>query len=160
MTEPVPGFEYGEINFFHEQDIEAFANKFSLKIPTPLIIWLKGDLGAGKTTFARSLIQALGYEGRVKSPSYGLLEQYQAGRWQVIHMDLYRISDPSELEFLALEDLLDEASLLLIEWPEKGEQCLPQPDFIFEFFYRTKGRKMQWTACSAKAQVLFRDKMP
>jgi tRNA threonylcarbamoyladenosine biosynthesis protein TsaE len=143
----------GEVSFPREQDLELFANKFASEIQLPLVIWLEGDLGAGKTAFARALIHALGYKGRVKSPTYGLLEQYQIASLQVLHMDLYRISDPGELEFLGLEDLLDEQTILLIEWPDKGGSWLPEPDFIFKFSYAHQGRDLHWTASTPRAQA-------
>ena len=99
----------------------------------------------------RSIVEA---KGRVKSPTYGLLEQYQLASGQVLHMDLYRINDPGELEFLGLADLLDEQTILLIEWPDKGGQWLPEPDFIFEFAYASRGRDMLWTACTRMAQAI------
>ena len=145
--------ETGQVILSQEVDLENFANKFSCHIPLPLVIWLEGDLGAGKTTFARGLIHALGYKGRVKSPTYGLLEQYQLESLQVLHMDLYRISDPGELEFLGVEDLLDEQTILLIEWPDKGGLWLPEPDFIFRFAYAGQGRDLNWKACTPRAQA-------
>jgi len=151
MNRPTPGT--GQVMFPQEVDLEHFANKFSYHIPLPLVIWLEGDLGAGKTTFARGLIHALGYEGRVKSPTYGLLEHYQLESLQVLHMDLYRISDPGELEFLGIEDLLDERTILLIEWPDKGAGWLPEPDFIFRFAYAGEGRDLNWKACSTRAKT-------
>ena len=151
MNRPTPGT--GQVMFPQEVDFEHFANKFSYHIPLPLVIWLEGDLGAGKTTFARGLIHALGYEGRVKSPTYGLLEHYQLESLQVLHMDLYRISDPGELEFLGIEDLLDERTILLIEWPDKGAGWLPEPDFIFRFAYAGEGRDLNWKACSTRAKT-------
>ena len=142
----------GEVVFAREQDLDQFANKFACNIPRPLIIWLEGDLGAGKTSFARGLIHALGYKGRVKSPTYGLLEHYQLDTLQVLHMDLYRINDPGELEFLGVEDLLDERTILLIEWPDKGGSWLPEPDFIFKFGYLDEGRDLHWVARSPVAK--------
>lgn len=153
MTKPVLKPVRGKLAFPCEQDIDVFANKFSSDLQVPLVIWLEGDLGAGKTTFARALIHALGYEGRVKSPTYGLLEQYQVPPLQVVHMDLYRISEPGELEFLALEDILDEHSILLVEWPDKGGDWLPRPDFRFEFHYTGEGRDLHWSACTVRAQA-------
>ena len=143
----------GQVILPQEVDLENFANKFSCHIPLPLVIWLEGDLGAGKTTFARGLIHALGYKGRVKSPTYGLLEHYQLESLQVLHMDLYRISDPGELEFLGVEDLLDDRTILLIEWPDKGGLWLPEPDFIFRFAYAGQGRDLNWKACTPRAQA-------
>jgi len=98
-----------------------------------LVVFLHGDLGTGKTTFARALIQSLGFEGRVKSPTYGILETYAAGGWQIIHLDLYRIEEPEEVEFLALADQFGKQTLLLVEWPAKAEAVLPAPDLELRF---------------------------
>ena len=144
----------GEMLFSSEQELEVFAKKFASDLHLPLVIWLQGDLGAGKTSFARALIHALGYKGRVKSPTYGLLEQYQIASLQVLHMDLYRINDPGELEFLGLEDLLDDKTILLIEWPDRGGDWLPEPDFIFEFGYASEGRDLHWIACTKLARTI------
>ncbi len=153
MNGPASGGDTGQVIFPLEVDLENFANKFSCHIPLPLVIWLEGDLGAGKTTFARGLIHALGYKGRVKSPTYGLLEHYQLESLQVLHMDLYRISNPGELEFLGVEDLLDDRTILLIEWPDKGGLWLPEPDFIFSFAYAGEGRDLNWKACTRRAKT-------
>ena len=153
MKKPIPTIAEGEIKFPDEQTLNLFANKFSSDLQVPLVIWLEGDLGAGKTTFARALIQALGYAGRVKSPTYGLLEQYELVNLQVLHLDLYRIGDPGELEFLGLEDLLDDQTVVLIEWPDRGGDWLPRPDFIFEFAYEGEGRRLHWIACSDHPQL-------
>lgn len=147
----------GRIAFPCEPDVKAFANKFASELKAPLVIWLEGDLGAGKTTFARALIQSLGYKGRVKSPTYGLLEQYLVDSVHVLHMDLYRISDPEELEFLGVEDLLDNQSILLVEWPDRGGEWLPRPDFIFHFAYAQEGRELHWTACTQFSKTITAD---
>ena len=82
------------------------------------------------------------------------MEQYQVDSIQVLHLDLYRISDPGELEFLGLVDLLDQNTILLIEWPDKGGQWLPEPDFVFTFSYAGKGRKLDWIACTDAARSI------
>ena len=153
MTESVLKPVSGSLSFPSEQHLELFANKYAPDVPVPLVIWLEGDLGAGKTALARALIQALGYKGRVKSPTYGLLEHYQITTVQVLHMDLYRISDPGELEFLGVEDLMDEKTILLIEWPDKGGSWIPRPDFIFRFSYADEGRDLNWTALTQQANA-------
>ena len=144
----------GGFAFPLESDLDVFASSFAKVLRAPLVIWLEGDLGTGKTAFARALIHSLGYEGKVKSPTYTLLEEYQCDSLQVLHMDLYRISDPGELEFLGLVDLMDEQTILLVEWPDKGGHWLPEPDFIFRFAYASEGRDMHWTACTDLAQEI------
>lgn len=93
------------------------------------VVYLRGDLGMGKTTLVRGLLQAMGCEERIKSPSYGLVESYAFDhpRWpkQVHHLDLYRLEDPEEVTFLGVEALMGEDQLLLIEWPERGQGVLP-----------------------------------
>jgi tRNA threonylcarbamoyladenosine biosynthesis protein TsaE len=116
-----------------EADLVEFARTFATHLHAPLVIYLRGDLGAGKTTFARALIHSLGYCGRVKSPTYGLLETYAAGGVNILHLDLYRIETPSEVEQLAVRDLFDGHSLLLVEWPEKGGNFLPAADLEVYF---------------------------
>ena len=147
----------GIIPFPREQELEDFAKKFASGIQVPLVIWLVGDLGAGKTTFARALIHALGYKGKVKSPTYGLLEHYELDSLQVLHLDLYRIGDPDELEFLGLSDLLDEQTILLVEWPDRGGHWLSEPDFKFEFSYAGQGRELHWMACTRRGQTFNPD---
>ena len=117
----------------NEEAVAVLAAKFAVSAETPVVIYLRGDLGAGKTTFARAYIQSLGFSGYVKSPSYGLLETYEAGGQKILHLDLYRIEDPEELEYLALRDLFDDDSVLLVEWPDRGKHHLPGPDLVLEF---------------------------
>ena len=157
MNEPVFKPVRGALTFPREQDLELFATRLASALQTPQVIWLEGDLGAGKTAFARALIHALGYKGRVKSPTYGLLELYQLTSLQVLHLDLYRIGDPGELEFLGLTDLLSDQTILLIEWPDKGGQWLPEPDFLFRFSYAAQGRDLHWMVCTPGAQASHRE---
>ena len=92
-------------------------------------LWLSGDLGAGKTTFTRYLLQALGHTGAVKSPTYTLVEPYRIYDRAVYHADLYRLNDPDELDFIGFFEYFDEPnSLVIIEWASKAEQILPKPD--------------------------------
>lgn len=111
-----------------ESALLEFGARLAGCVRVPMVIFLEGDLGAGKTTLCRALLQALGHAGRVKSPTYGLLEHYELRGLDVLHLDLYRIGDPGELEFLGLEDLLGARTLLLVEWPERGTGHLPRPD--------------------------------
>lgn len=106
------------------------------------VITLSGDLGAGKTTLVRGMLRGLGFEGRVKSPSYGLVESYEAGGLEIHHLDLYRLGDPAELDFIGIEDLAGPDSVLLIEWPERGAGRLPQPSLHIRIEHRGRGRRV------------------
>jgi tRNA threonylcarbamoyladenosine biosynthesis protein TsaE len=118
-----------------EAGLARFAARLARCVEVPMVLFLEGDLGAGKTTLCRALIQALGHAGRVKSPTYGLLERYELPALDVLHLDLYRIGDPGELAYLAIGDLFDERTLLLVEWPERGQGALPVADLIISLEY-------------------------
>ena len=92
------------------------------------LITLQGDLGAGKTSLARSLIQSLGHKGRVVSPTYTLLEPYPLADRTIYHLDLYRLNDPEELALLGVRDIDTQHDLILVEWPERGLEALPKVD--------------------------------
>lgn len=105
-------------------DTEQAGRAIAKQLRFPACVYLQGDLGAGKTTLCQSVIQGFGYQGSVTSPTYNLIQEYSVAQGTIYHMDLYRLNDPAELEFLALEDLWCESSLFLIEWPSKGEGML------------------------------------
>jgi len=128
----------------------ALAQRFADHLEPPCVIYLQGDLGAGKTLFTRAYIHALGYEGYVKSPSYGLLETYEVGEKSVLHLDLYRIEDPEELEYLAIRDLFEKNTVLMVEWPDRGKHYLPPPDLAL-FFGETN--EVRFIRCHPFTQV-------
>lgn len=119
----------------------ALAVRLAAVLDEGLVVYLHGDLGAGKTSFARALLGALGVGERIKSPTYSLVESYRAQGRPAWHLDLYRIADPGELEWLGLDALSDPAALVLVEWPERGAGALPKPDLIVHLGYAGLGRK-------------------
>jgi tRNA threonylcarbamoyladenosine biosynthesis protein TsaE len=132
----------------------AFGQRIAGHLRVPSVIYLEGDLGAGKTTLVRGVLRGLGYRGSVRSPTYTLLEPYELPVMRLYHLDLYRLSDPQELEYLGLRDLLDEQSLLLVEWPERGKGTLPPPDLRIRIDHAGEGRNLELVAESPRAQTL------
>jgi len=110
---------------------------------SPRIIELRGELGSGKSTFARGVLRALGVSGPIKSPSYTLLETYELPQMTAIHLDLYRLNDPDELEHLGLSDYFRPGFLWLIEWPERGAGRLPPADVRFDFSIADGGHRIE-----------------
>jgi tRNA threonylcarbamoyladenosine biosynthesis protein TsaE len=118
------------------------------------VIFLEGDLGMGKTTLCRGVLQGFGHKGAVKSPTYTLVEPYELKDKQVYHFDLYRLSDPEELEYLGIRDYFDNQALCLIEWPDKGAGILPQPDLTLSITVEGRGRRIQWQSGTQFGQQL------
>ncbi len=127
-----------------------------------IVFFLQGTLGAGKTTFSRGVIRGLGHTGAVKSPTYTLVEPYDTLQIPVFHFDLYRLSDPEELEFMGFRDYLDQAALLLIEWPSRGRGFLSEPDLMINLnvddAVSPPGRAATFEAKTTKGQ-LFLEKL-
>jgi tRNA threonylcarbamoyladenosine biosynthesis protein TsaE len=138
-----------------EQATAGFAARMAGAVDDGAVIYLHGDLGAGKTSFARAFLQALGVGERVKSPTYSLVESYRLAARTAWHLDLYRIADPGELEWLGLDTLADPGALVLVEWPERGAGALPAPDLQIDLAYAGTGRTVQVAARSPRGERLL-----
>jgi tRNA threonylcarbamoyladenosine biosynthesis protein TsaE len=123
-------------------------------LSAPLVIGLSGELGSGKTTLARGFLTALGVTGPIRSPTYTLLEEYDAGPLHVAHLDLYRVRSQLEIEELGIRDLLEADRVLLIEWPERWVAVLPQVDLTIALEFAGSGRLIRLVPHTAAAQAL------
>lgn len=126
----------------------ALGERLAASRPERAIVHLQGDLGAGKSTLVRALLRALGVTGTVRSPTYTLIERYAVPGGEAAHLDLYRLGDAGELDFLGLDELQDAAALWLVEWPERGAAALPAADLVIALAVDGEGRRAVLGACS------------
>jgi tRNA threonylcarbamoyladenosine biosynthesis protein TsaE len=120
-----------------------------------VVVFLEGDLGMGKTTLSRGVLQSFGHHGVVKSPTYTLVEPYQFEAASVYHFDLYRLGDPEELEYMGIRDYFSEPnSVCLVEWAEKGQMFLPVADIVVRINLIKGGRDVLVTAGTAAGKSI------
>ncbi|MEA3406299.1 MAG: tRNA (adenosine(37)-N6)-threonylcarbamoyltransferase complex ATPase subunit type 1 TsaE [Pseudomonadota bacterium] len=120
-----------------------------------VMVYLNGDLGAGKSFFSRAFIQSYLPGQKVKSPTYTIVETYNCYNLSIHHLDLYRLCDPEELEYLAIRDLLSASYVALVEWPEKGHGILPVADIEINLSHREQGRQIELHANSVKGDSVL-----
>lgn len=147
MTAHAPIFELQD-----DEATVAMGQALAATRPARAVVYLRGELGAGKSTLARAMLRALGVSGTVRSPTYTLVEDYlleDGGR--ALHLDLYRIGEAGELEFLGLADA--DPALWLVEWPERGAGALPAPDLVVDLAIEGPGRRAQCEPRSAAGEA-------
>lgn len=118
-----------------------------------IVVWLEGELGAGKTTLVRALLRALGHHGAVKSPTYALVELYKLSRLCFYHFDFYRFNEPKEYVDAGLAEYFDDKAACFIEWPAKAGDYAPRPDLRLRFSFHGDGRRLLVEACSPRGQA-------
>ena len=131
---------------------DRLGQALAVAMPSQAVVHLRGELGAGKSTLARALLRALGVKGAIRSPTYTLVECYPlASGGEAWHLDLYRIADASELEFLGLDS--SEAVLWLVEWPERGRRGLPSEDLVISLEVEGSGRRVDLAPASPAGEA-------
>lgn len=135
-----------------ESQQQVFGEKLAKSVDDKAcVIFLQGDLGAGKTTLVRGFLRGMGFAEKVKSPTYTLIETYDFSDKTVLHIDLYRLKNPNEVDGLALRDYLQNTkAIFLIEWPENAEAKLPKPDLICSLLFIHNGRQCRLTSMTPR----------
>ncbi|WP_404341428.1 tRNA (adenosine(37)-N6)-threonylcarbamoyltransferase complex ATPase subunit type 1 TsaE [Pseudoalteromonas mariniglutinosa] len=132
----------------------AMGNRLASLIEQGAVIYLHGDLGAGKTTLTRGIVQGLGHQGKVKSPTYTLVEPYQLACHSIFHFDLYRLGDPEELEYMGIRDYFSPQAICVVEWPEKGGEFIPTPDLDITLSYQGDARRILINSLSERGNII------
>lgn len=132
-----------------------FGQRLGEQCPDGTVIFLEGELGVGKTTLCKGVLKAFGHEGAVKSPTYTLVEPYELGDKMLFHFDLYRLSEPEELEYMGIRDYFSGSGVCLIEWPSQGRGALPKPDLLINIVLAEEGRSLSLEALNAKGEAIL-----
>lgn len=144
-----------QVQLDNEEAQVAFGEALGHALQGRGLIYLEGELGAGKTTLTRGILRAYGHQGAVKSPTYTLVEPYELGSQRVYHLDLYRLSDPEELEFIGGRDVLADDALCIVEWPSRGEGWLPTADLRLFLKVAAQGRLVSLMAGSDQGRHML-----
>ena len=146
-----------QVQLDSEEAQVAFGNALGQVFQGRGLVYLEGELGAGKTTLTRGILRAYGHLGAVKSPTYTLVEPYDFGSQRIYHLDLYRLADPEELEYIGGRDLLADDALCIIEWASRGEGWLPPPDLRVVLTVVANGRVASLDASSEHGKQILED---
>lgn len=138
-----------------ERAMTSWAQRLAQQLRGGLVIYLRGDLGTGKTTFARALLRALGVQERIKSPTYSMIESYPLANSYAHHLDLYRIADAEEIHWLGVDELFDPDALVMVEWPQKGAGMLPEADLELDLRHAGEQREVAVRARSERGRALL-----
>lgn len=139
----------------NEEAMVALGSALGAACAPPLVIYLQGDLGMGKTTLTRGIMRARGHAGAVKSPTYTLVEPYDFDGTVFYHFDLYRLGDPEELEFMGIRDYFGDFSVCLVEWPERGRGALPRADLVITIEREGRGRRVSACAATKRGETVL-----
>ncbi|MDA8561506.1 tRNA (adenosine(37)-N6)-threonylcarbamoyltransferase complex ATPase subunit type 1 TsaE [Gammaproteobacteria bacterium] len=139
----------------NESEMKNLAKDLAEHCVNGMVIFLNGQLGAGKTTFARGFLHGLGFTGNVKSPTYTLVETYQTEKNLICHFDLYRLNDPLELEYMGIRDYFTNKNICLIEWPENGKGILPDADIICGFKVLDDKREIEIISKTSELNIIL-----
>ena len=137
--------------------MEALGARLAPALADGTVVFLRGELGAGKTTLVRGILRGLGHAGAVKSPTYTLVEPYRLGGRTIYHFDLYRLNDPEELEFLGVRDYLSGSGICLIEWPERGAGVLAEADLEIAIERSPDGRVVRMRAHTPRGTAVLHE---
>jgi tRNA threonylcarbamoyladenosine biosynthesis protein TsaE len=132
-----------------------FAGRVFRALPAGGLVFLHGNLGAGKTTFVRGCLRAAGFQGAVKSPTFTLVEEYALPGRSLFHFDLYRLNDPEELEWMGIRDYLRPDALCFVEWPERGAGLLPAPDLDIRLRIQDSARRAEISASTGQGSEIL-----
>jgi tRNA threonylcarbamoyladenosine biosynthesis protein TsaE len=140
-----------------EEAMVSLGNLLARALQPGSVLYLEGDLGMGKTTLSRGIVQGFGHSGAVKSPTYTLVEPYELAELNLYHFDLYRLGDPEELEFMGIRDYFTGDSICLVEWPGRGLGILPPADLVINIERKGMGRQLAFNANTARGQAVLQD---